>query len=65
MEEQGSAHEFTLKSAVPKGKKIKLFKESDQQDDPLPKEYQHIRIPERKVKEEFYKTVANLSGIGL
>ena len=31
----------------------------------MPEELCHIRVSERKVRDEFYKTVANLSGKGL
>ena len=34
-------------------------------DDPLPKRFRHIRNSERIVKDEFYKTIAKLSGAGL
>ena len=53
-------------TAIPK--KRKLFTDiSDTDTDDLlqPKEYQHIRVSERKVRDEFYKAVANLSGGGL
>ena len=55
----------------PKGKKRKLFKDVAEPEpeadtaDLLPEEFQHIRVSERKVRDEFYKTVANLSGKGL
>ena len=38
--------------------------ETDQHD-PLPLRYRHIRKSERKVREEVYKTMANLTGNGL
>ena len=48
------------------GKKRKRsFQGVEDLDDPLPKRFRHIRDSERKVKDEFYKTVANLSGAGL
>ena len=48
------------------GKKRKQsFQGVEDLDDPLPKRFRHIRDSERKVKDEFYKTVANLSGAGL
>ena len=46
----------------------KLFMDAaapDMDEDPLPREFQHIRLSERKVREEFYTTIANLSGKGL
>ncbi len=54
-------------AADAKGKKRKLFKDVDEgdTDDLLPQEFQHIRVSERKVRDEFYKAVANLSGKGL
>eukprot|EP00058_Branchiostoma_floridae_P018115 XP_002603604.1 hypothetical protein BRAFLDRAFT_93148 [Branchiostoma floridae] len=51
----------------PKGKKRKIFTAVAEMevDDPLPPAFQHIRESERKIREDFYKTVANLSGKGL
>ena len=33
----------------------------DMDDDPLPEQFRHVRDSERKVKDDFYKTCANLS----
>ena len=55
-----------------KGRKRQFIQRPESDDDPLPKRFRHIReISERsrlglrKVKDDFYKTVANLSGTGL
>ena len=44
-----------------------IFEDTVQRDtdDLLPQTFQHIRISERKVRDEFYQTVANLTGKGL
>jgi hypothetical protein len=44
----------------------KLFtKKEENNNDPLPLEYRHVRLSERKVKDVFYTALANLSGEGL
>ena len=49
-----------------KGKKRKWsFIVTKDGDDPLPKRFRHTRDSERKLKDDFYKTIANLSGAGL
>ena len=52
------------------GKKRKRYeaeemKDGEMKDDELPESFRHIRISERKVKEEVYQTYAGLSGQGL
>ena len=62
---EGSTSEVN-ESSGKKGQKRKFEKiEDSSSDDSLPKRYQHIRVSERKIKDEFYKTVANLAGAGL
>jgi hypothetical protein len=46
-------------------KKKKVFKKSVDDDDPMPPKFRHVRISERKVKDDVYKCLANLSGEGL
>ena len=46
-------------------KKRKYGLDETDQHDPLPLRYRHIRKSERKVREEVYKTMANLTGNGL
>ena len=44
----------------------KLFtKKEENNNDPLPLEYRHVRLSERKVKDVIYTALANLSGEGL
>jgi hypothetical protein len=48
---------------TPRIKTKRKFKQIDQSDDdPLPQNYRHIRNSERILKDQFYNTVANLSG---
>ena len=48
------------------GKRRRLFvDQTDDQRDPMPPEYRHVRESERVVKEQLYRTVANLCGHGL
>ena len=51
----------------PSRKRKKVFsKEStDEVSDPLPEEYRHIRLSERKVHPRFYHTCAALAGLAL
>ena len=62
-------HEELELVGEPSKKKKKLFKDITEEetdtDDPLPKDLQHLRESERKVRHEYYKTVANLIGRGL
>lgn len=56
----------TVASAAPRQVKRRLFvAEEDEDEDPLPPEFRHIRDSERKVRDTFYTTCANLSGEGL
>ena len=48
-----------------KRKKRKYATDKSDDNDPLPSLFRHIRISERKVKDQVYKTVANLIGNGL
>ena len=59
--------EIKIKPTTSKAKKKrKLYIEKvDTQIDPLPSEYRHVRSSERKVQDDFYKTVANMFGEGL
>ena len=58
--------EIMQNALLPKQKKRKLYIEKvDTQIDPLPSEYRHIRSSVRKVRDDFYKTVANFFGEGL
>ena len=47
------------------GKKRKRFVTSLATDDPLPELYCHLRNSERMVRDDVYKTLANLVGYGL
>ena len=54
-------------SAVPSlgTKKRRLYKEiEDNTDDPMPFKFKHIRDSERKVRDDFYQTCADLHGHG-
>ena len=62
--EEATVTEEVVESARKKRKYAKPDDDTEDSD-PLPKKYRHIRISERKVREEMYKTVANLSGKGL
>ena len=57
-------HGETVQSSRRKRKYAKAENDGIEAD-PLPKEYRNIRISERKVREEVYETVANLSGNGM
>ena len=48
-----------------KRKRREYEEEDDEKEDELPERYKHIRISERKVREEVYQTFADLSGQGL
>lgn len=51
---------------VDKSKKKKVFlKKCDVTDDSMPSRYRHVRISERKVRDDVYKALANLTGEGL
>ena len=54
-------------AVLPTRRKRKYAKpETDNdEDDPLPKQFRHLRISERKLREELYKTIATLIGNGL
>ena len=45
-----------------KRKRGEYEEEDDEKEDELPERYKHIRISERKVREEVYQTFADLSG---
>jgi hypothetical protein len=64
---EGQTPEVSIDNLVsPKRKRRKVFENVDDVDkDPLPPEFQHIRETERKVRDDFYRTVANLTGKGL
>ena len=57
--------ENTDQKAAKIGTKQKFVKRPECEDDPLPKKFRHIREGERTVRENFYQTVASLSGAGL
>ena len=52
---------------VDKTQKIRkrFNKKEENNNDPLPLEYRHVRLSERKVKDVIYKALGNLSGEGL
>ena len=50
---------------VDKTKKKKVFRKNVDNEDLMPPKFRHIRISERKVKDDVYKCLANLSGEGL
>ena len=56
---------LTVSTEGGSSKKRKLFSYEDSESDILPVQYRHIRESERKVKDKFYETCANLSGEGL
>ena len=45
--------------------KKRFDKKEENNNDPLPHEYRHVRLSERKVKDVIYKALGNLSGEGL
>ena len=71
MDEMELGVEGTKRSTEEEGdeerkKKRRLFTEKEEvSSDPLPLQYRHIRLSERKVKDEFYTTCGALSGEGL
>ena len=47
------------------GEEEETVYQTDVQRDTMPQEYRHVRESERVVKEQLYRTVANLCGHGL
>ena len=59
-----SVEQTTVENPVTKKKR--LYMEIEEEDsDPMPQQFQHIRDSERMVKNEFYQTCADLAGYGL